>query len=82
MIPIDADQIAAVNLIRCQKVGHGINHVALNGAFQMARSVTLIRAFLEEEIAACFRDTEKELSLSGLQDALLHHGEFDVENLL
>ena len=43
-VEIDADQIADVNLFCGQKIGEGINDVALDGAFQVTRSVALVRA--------------------------------------
>lgn len=79
--PIDADEVATVDLLSGEQVSHGVDDVALDGALEVTRSVTLVGALLEKEIAAGGRDAKKELALGGLKDALLNHGEFDVQNL-
>ena len=70
-----------MDLFGGQKIGHRIDDVAFDGALQVARAVALVGAFLQEEIAAMIGDAEEELALGGFQDALLHHGQFDVQNL-
>ena len=56
--------------------------MAFDGALEMACAVTLIGAFLKKEIAARAGYAEEELATRSFQNALLHHGEFDVEDLL
>src|SRR6516225_3838567 len=80
--PVDADQIATVNLLGGEQIGHRENHVALNRALQVARSIALVGAFLKQELAARLRDTEKELALRCFENTLLNHGQLDVEDLL
>jgi hypothetical protein len=79
--PVDADHVAGVDLVGGQKICHRINNVAFDGALEMARAVTLVGAFLQKEIAAFVGDAEKELALGSFENALLNHGEFDIENL-
>jgi len=81
-LPVDADHVAEANLLGGEKIGHRIDDVAFDGALQVASAVALVGAFLQQEIAAIGGDAEKELALGGFEDALLNHGEFDVENLL
>ena len=69
-------------MIRGEKIGHGIDDVAFDGALEMTCAITLIGAFLEKKLAARAGDAEEELSTGGFQNALLHHGEFDIEHLL
>ena len=71
-----------MDLFGGQKIGHGVDDVAFDGALKVTRAVALVRAFLQEEVAAWFGDAEKELAFGGFKDALLHHGQLDIENLL
>src|SRR5712664_723061 len=45
LVPVDANQIAQMHLLRSQQVGQRINHMALNRSLQVPRAVALIRAF-------------------------------------
>ena len=80
-IPIDADEVAEMDLFGGQKIGHGVDDVALDGTLEVTRAVALVRALLQEEITALFGNAEKELAFGGFEDALLHHGQLDIENL-
>ena len=80
--PVDADHVPEANLFRGEKIGHRIDNVAFDGAFEMASAITLVGAFLQKKIAAIGGNAEKELALSGFKNTLLDHREFDVENLL
>src|SRR5271157_1782144 len=81
-VPIDAHEVADAHLLRRKQVSQRIDDVALDGALQMARTVALVRAFLQEEVAAGISDAKEEFAVGGVQDALLDHAELDVEHLL
>src|SRR5262249_33340801 len=80
LVPVDANQIAEMNLLGGQQIRQRIDNVAFNGALQMACAVALIGAFLKQEILTLVGDAEKELALGGLKHTLLHLAKFDVEN--
>src|SRR5713101_981426 len=44
LVPVDANQIPQVHLLRCQQVGQRIDNMALNRSLQVPRAVPLIRA--------------------------------------
>jgi hypothetical protein len=79
-VPIDADEVAEIDLLGRQQVGQRVYEEALNGAFEVASTVPLVSTFLEEEIAAGVGDAEKELVGGGIENALLDEAEFDVED--
>jgi hypothetical protein len=47
VIPIDADQVAKMYLIRGKQIGKWIDNMALNGPLEMPRTIALVRAFLK-----------------------------------
>src|SRR5467141_885354 len=56
--------------------------MAFNGALEVPRTVALVRAFLQEEVAAGIGYPEQELPLGGFQNALLHLAQLDFEDFL
>src|SRR5208337_4616821 len=66
-IPINADEVAEMDLFGGQKTGHGVDNVALDGALEVTRTIALVGAFLQQEIAALFGDAEKVLAFCGFQ---------------
>src|SRR5882757_4386299 len=56
--------------------------MAFDGALEVPRTVALVRAFLQEEVAAGIGYPEQELPLSGFQNALLHLAQLDFEDFL
>src|SRR6516225_3075918 len=81
-VPVDADQVATMDLLRGEEIGHREYHVAFNRAFQVTCAIPLVGSFLKQELPGRLCDSEEELALRCLQNALLNHREFDVENLL
>src|SRR6267154_1626736 len=79
LIPVDADQVTQVDLFGCQEVCQWINHVALDGAFEVPRTVALVCAFLQEEVPARIRHAEQELPLGSLENSLLYLAQLDFE---
>src|SRR5882757_5649740 len=79
-VPIDANEIAQVDLFGGQQIRQRINHVALNGALQVPGAVTLIRAFFQQEVAPRGGHAKQELTLGGLQNALLHLPQLNVQH--
>jgi hypothetical protein len=57
-MPVDYEHIALMDLCRGQQSGNWIDHVPLNGALQMARSVALVGAFLKKERAPLCGDSK------------------------
>ena len=47
VIPIDADQVAKMYLIRGKQIGKWIDNMTLNGPLEMPRTIALVRAFLK-----------------------------------
>src|SRR6266404_6662081 len=79
-VPIDAHQVAEMHLLRSQQICQRIHDVPLYGPLQVARTIPLVRAFFQQEIAPGTRDAEQELSLRRFQHALLHLAKLDVEH--
>ena len=71
-----------MNLLGCQQVRQWIHHVAFDGALEVPCAVALVRAFLQEELAAGVGHAEQELTLGGFQNALLHLAQLDFEHPL
>ena len=71
-----------MNLLGGEQVRHWIDHMALDGSFQVARPIPLIRAFLQKKIAAWLGHAEEKLPFGRFQYAVLHLGQFNLENLL
>ena len=71
-VPVDANQVAKVNLFGGQQVGQGIDHVAFDGALQVPCAIPLVGAFLKKELTARRSHAEKELAFGGFQNTLLH----------
>ena len=81
-IPVDANQIAKMYLFRSQQIRQWIHDVALDGPFQMARAISLIRTFLKQKFFAGPRYPKQELTLGRFQNSLLHLSQFDIQNFL
>src|SRR5882724_5607959 len=47
MVPIDADQVARMYLIRGKQIGKRGDNMALNGPLEMPRTIALVRTFLK-----------------------------------
>jgi len=56
--------------------------MAFDRAFEVPRAVALVRAFLQEEVAAGIGHAEQELTLGGFQNALLHLAQLDFQHPL
>ena len=69
-----------MNLFGGQQVRQRINHMALNGSLQVPGAVTLIRAFFQQEVAPSSGHAKQELPLGGLQNALLHLPQLNVQH--
>src|SRR5258706_983732 len=82
LIPVDADEVAQVDLLGGQQVCQWINHVALDGTLEVPRTVALVCAFLQEEVPARIRHAEQKLPLGSLQNSLLNLAQLDFEHAL
>src|SRR5258708_9973870 len=56
--------------------------MAFDRALEVPRAIALVRAFLQEEVAAGIGHAEQELTLGGFQDTLLHLAQLDFEHPL
>ena len=81
-VPVDADQVATMDLLRGEEIGHREYHVAFNRALQVAGAIPLVGSFLKQELPGRLCNSEEELPLRCFQNTLLNHREFDVEDLL
>src|SRR5262249_3312358 len=82
-IEIDSHEVAKFQLRGCHQARQRRYKVFLYRAFQMTSPILCVGAFFEKEILDAFGTTEKELLGAGrFQDALLHHLQFEIENLL
>ena len=61
-----------MHLLGGQQIRQRIDHVAFDGALQVACAITLVRAFLKQEVPASRRHAEEELPLGRFQNPLLH----------
>ena len=71
-----------MDLLRGEEIGHREYHVAFNRALQVAGAIPLVGSFLKQELPGRLCNSEEELALRCLQNTLLNHREFDVEDLL
>src|ERR1017187_9331004 len=79
---VHADEITQLHLRRRHQIRQRENQVALDRALQMPCPVSRIGAFLQQMVFHCLRAVEYELVRTrSHQHALLHHPEFDVQNL-
>src|SRR6266576_460563 len=82
LVPIDTHQVAQVDLIGGQQIRQRIHDMPLYGAFQVPCTVTLVGAFSKQEVAASLGHAEEKLPLGGVQDALLHLTQLDIEHFI
>src|SRR5712691_4586346 len=76
-----ANIIAALDLSRGDEIRQRLDQQALNGALQVARSVSGIDAFSQQEIPTAFCDVDREWSASGSGlNAPLHRIQLNVDN--
>ncbi len=54
----------------------------LDGAFQVPRAISLIRAFLKQKFLAWSGYAKQELAFGRFQHPLLHLAQFDIQDLL
>ena len=65
------------------KIGHGLHQQSFDGAFQVPRAVFQVRSFLQQKALGLIGSLEDECSLGRrVEDALLDHVQFNVQNLL
>jgi hypothetical protein len=64
--PIDADEVAAVDLLGGKEIGHREYDVTFNRTFEVTRSIALVGAFLKKELASGVGHAEKELAFGCL----------------
>src|SRR5581483_10848876 len=80
---VDSDEVAEFHLSRCDEICQREYHVPLDRAFQVTGPVLGISPLMEQEALHLRGAIEHELVGSGgHQDALLHHPELDLQNLL
>ena len=82
LIPVNPHQVAQADLIRSQQIRQRINDMPLDGTLQVAGAIALIRAFLEQKLAAGIRHAKEELPLGCVQDPLLHLPQLNIEHFL
>src|ERR1700681_5103408 len=70
-IPIDAQEVAQVNLLGSQKISQRINYVPFDSPLQVPCAIALVRAFLQQELFARAGDAEQKLALGRFQHPLL-----------
>ena len=81
-VEIDIDAIAAAHLIGGDQIRHGLHQQALDGALQMPGAVLQVGAFVQQEILGFVGGLEHERFLGrGVEDPLLDHVQFDVQDL-
>src|ERR1700756_1751123 len=76
---INQKHITRAHLCRGQQPRKWADKIALDGTFQVARSVPLIGPLFEQELPPFGRYSEQEGSRCQIQDALLHLPEFDFQ---
>src|SRR5258708_8386632 len=76
-----ANIIAAPDLSRGDQIRQGLDQKALNCTLQVARSISGIDPFCQQEIPGAFSDVDREWSASGSGlNAPLHRIQFNVDN--
>ena len=79
---IDADEVAQLYLSGGDQVGQREDQIPFDGTLQVTRAITRIGAFLQQELLYAGGAIEDELvGAGGHENALLHHAEFDFEDL-
>src|SRR6267142_2531462 len=61
VIPIDADQVAKTYLFRGKQIGKRRDNMALNGPFEMPRTIALVRTLLKQKFPGRTRYPKKKL---------------------
>src|SRR4029077_10851284 len=64
VIPIDADHVAKMYLIRDKQIGKRRDNMALDGPLEMPRTIALVRTFLKQEFPARTCYPKEKLSFS------------------
>src|SRR5271166_2846319 len=83
LVHVDADRVAEFHLLSGNEVCQREHDVAFDGTLQVTCTILRVGAFLEQEIFDRLRGVDDELVCTCRhQNALLHHTEFDVQNLL
>src|SRR5262249_40452012 len=81
-VAIDSYEVAQADLGAGNQVSHWRHQILLDRSLQVSRSVFDIRAFFQQEVLYRLCAVENEASLAGrLQDPLLHHAQFDFQDL-
>jgi len=81
VIPIDADHVANMYLIRGKQIGKRRDNMALNGPLEMPRTIALVRTFLEQEFPTRTCYPKEKLPFSSFQYSLLDLTQLDLQNL-
>src|SRR6266849_7676137 len=81
VVPIDADQVAKMYLIRVKQIGKRRYNMALNGPLEMPRTIALVRTLLKQKFPARTCYPKEKLPLSGFQHSLLDLTQLDLQNL-
>src|SRR6266849_11003071 len=80
---VDANEIAQLDLSGSYEVGQLKDNVTLDGPLQVARAILRIRPLVQQKALYFRRAAEDELVYGRChQNALLHHAQFDFQNLL
>src|SRR6266496_5994176 len=56
--------------------------MSFDGPFQVSCAVALVRSLLQKEVSPIRGHSEKKLSLGGIQDALMHLTQLDIQHFL
>ena len=79
---IDADKITELHLAGRHQIRERKHQMAFDGALQVPGAIFRVRAFVQQEALNFRRAVENELvGAGGEQNSLLHHAQFDFENL-
>src|SRR5690349_12059047 len=81
-MPIDEQHIALVYLPCGEQPGEGADHIALDGALQVAGSIPVVGSLLQEELPTFTRDSKQEGARRRVQHALLYLPEFDLKHFV
>src|SRR5581483_274178 len=81
LVPINADQVAEVDLFGRQQVRQRVHYVPLKRPLQVPRPVPLVRPFLQQEIPCRRRHPKQKLPPRRLQYPLLHLPQLDLQYL-
>ena len=80
-LPVDKEHISRLHLCRPQQPRERGDHMALDRALQVARPISLVRPFFEQELPSFVRYSEREGDRRRIEHPFLYLRELDLQHI-